>query len=127
MFSSTSSSILPIRNISEALQRFFNNKEIPKQNEEQILRTMELFRDDPDAGFSYLREQFAEYFDINLLIIAFRHGKFLLISMSNHGKSYMSCLVFDERNTLHGILFIMIENDVSLACIQTSSIFVQKT
>lgn len=111
MFSPISSSVFLIRNISEAFRHIFNGKkfhvndQILKENEKFILEMMGLLRQYPDTMFSCLQEHFAKHFDINLLIIAFRNGKFVLIPKENNERRYLVCLVFDQRDVLHGILY----------------------
>ena len=111
LFSPTLPSTIPIRNISEAFPYILNNNifrinnQMLKENEEQILETMTLLRHYPDTMFSYLQEYFAKHFEINLLIIGFRHGKFSLIKKENNEKRYIAFLVFDERNAVYGVLY----------------------
>ena len=110
--------VLRTRDICDALRyilngnTFQNNNQILKDDQEQILRTMELLHHYPQTMFSYLQEYFAKYFDINLHIIGVHNGKFTLIKKENNEKKYMAFVIFNERNGIHGSLYKVDDNGI---------------
>ena len=82
---------------------------LPSDREERIFEVIEDLRDHPEKMFKYLITNFTEIYDIDLIVIGYREGKFVQINAEAQEtlptKPKQAFLLFNRDNSVCGPLF----------------------